>query len=380
MYALVWQTPMSRLAAEFGISDVALAKTCERMAIPRPGRGYWARLAAGQNVKKKPLGRLPSGADESWVVERVAEPSAPRPPPQRAPKVTLPDDLRSVHEVVRALGLQLAKADRDEHGRLTIPGERRPVLAVSVAVHRRALVLLAGLAEAAVARGHAVALHDVAGSRQLVIEVGGTASTVAIFERLEPKEHELTTEEQQRVARGDRYRIPKYDQALSGRLQLVLNDGTREARSWSDLARSSLDHALGKVLIEAETHAARVAIHRAEEELRRREEEARRHAAEDERRRQQAAEAQRRHHEHLVTDLRRKAGAWAEAETIRRFLTAVRTSVDAPTEELARWLGWAAAYAQGLDPLSDPLQVALPTECCDVPPLPGVGCPRIKPR
>ena len=35
LYELVWGTPMSRLAAQFGVSDVALAKTCQRLGVPR---------------------------------------------------------------------------------------------------------------------------------------------------------------------------------------------------------------------------------------------------------------------------------------------------------------------------------------------------------
>ena len=36
LYELVWSTPLRRVAKEFGISDVALAKRCRRMAIPLP--------------------------------------------------------------------------------------------------------------------------------------------------------------------------------------------------------------------------------------------------------------------------------------------------------------------------------------------------------
>jgi len=48
LYERVWSTPMSTLAREFGLSDRGLAKICERHDIPRPPRGYWAKLEAGQ--------------------------------------------------------------------------------------------------------------------------------------------------------------------------------------------------------------------------------------------------------------------------------------------------------------------------------------------
>jgi hypothetical protein len=52
LYKKVWETPMSRLAAHYGISGNGLAKTCDRLKIPYPSRGYWARKAAGQTMVK----------------------------------------------------------------------------------------------------------------------------------------------------------------------------------------------------------------------------------------------------------------------------------------------------------------------------------------
>jgi hypothetical protein len=55
LHARVWQTPLSRLAPELGLSDNGLRKLCQRHDIPVPARGYWARLAAGQTVKPSKL-------------------------------------------------------------------------------------------------------------------------------------------------------------------------------------------------------------------------------------------------------------------------------------------------------------------------------------
>jgi hypothetical protein len=55
LYKRVWATPVMRLAREFGISDVALAKACRRRNIPLPPRGFWARRAAGKPVAATPL-------------------------------------------------------------------------------------------------------------------------------------------------------------------------------------------------------------------------------------------------------------------------------------------------------------------------------------
>lgn len=48
LYELVWSTPMTRAAADFGISGNGLAKICDRLDVPYPPRGYWAKKAAGK--------------------------------------------------------------------------------------------------------------------------------------------------------------------------------------------------------------------------------------------------------------------------------------------------------------------------------------------
>jgi hypothetical protein len=37
LYAMVWATPMQRLAKDFGLSDVALAKTCKKLLLGQEG-------------------------------------------------------------------------------------------------------------------------------------------------------------------------------------------------------------------------------------------------------------------------------------------------------------------------------------------------------
>lgn len=50
LFRQVWETPMSRLAERYGISGNGLAKICDRLAVPYPPRGYWAKKTAGKHV------------------------------------------------------------------------------------------------------------------------------------------------------------------------------------------------------------------------------------------------------------------------------------------------------------------------------------------
>lgn len=60
-YELVWSKPMTHLAKDFGLSDVALHKICRKHGVPNPPLGWWAKHAAGHEVKRTPLPKLKSG-------------------------------------------------------------------------------------------------------------------------------------------------------------------------------------------------------------------------------------------------------------------------------------------------------------------------------
>ena len=64
LYDLVWSEPMSNLSVRFGISDVALKKTCARAGIPTPDRGHWAKKEAGKETFQAVLPMRPPGMDD----------------------------------------------------------------------------------------------------------------------------------------------------------------------------------------------------------------------------------------------------------------------------------------------------------------------------
>jgi hypothetical protein len=55
LYDQVWSQPVQLVAKSYGVSGVALAKTCRRLQIPVPPRGYWARIRTGHKVRRPPL-------------------------------------------------------------------------------------------------------------------------------------------------------------------------------------------------------------------------------------------------------------------------------------------------------------------------------------
>jgi hypothetical protein len=103
LYRQVWETPMNRLGTRYGITGNGLAKICERLRVPYPPRGYWAKKAAGQNVISYQLS--PAGADTPQSVR--INPTEPRPKPLK-----LPEELGAKIEEARREASSTAVPDR----------------------------------------------------------------------------------------------------------------------------------------------------------------------------------------------------------------------------------------------------------------------------
>jgi hypothetical protein len=58
LYEDVWKQPLTSLVKKYGVSAVAIGKTCRKLQVPLPGRGYWAKKAHGHAVTRKPLPKL----------------------------------------------------------------------------------------------------------------------------------------------------------------------------------------------------------------------------------------------------------------------------------------------------------------------------------
>jgi hypothetical protein len=69
LYDLVWSVPIRKLAKQYGMSDRGFAKACQRHLVPVPGRGHWAKVAAGLKSKRTPL---PVAADPAIHNQKTA--------------------------------------------------------------------------------------------------------------------------------------------------------------------------------------------------------------------------------------------------------------------------------------------------------------------
>lgn len=93
LFRQVWSTPMSKLAVQYGLSGNGLAKICDRMLVPYPPRGYWAKKAAGKKVVEY---RLPPAKPDT-PTRTTIRPTSP-PPPEPVPPAALDKMLARVRK------------------------------------------------------------------------------------------------------------------------------------------------------------------------------------------------------------------------------------------------------------------------------------------
>lgn len=375
LHDLVWSEPIVKLAKRLGLSDVGLAKACRRADVPRPGRGYWARLAAGRRVVKAVL--PPRGLGKSDEVEigpteyrwhRESDEEAARaeipPPPE------FPETVEALTERVR----RLVK-------KVPAPSLNRPhplvaaVLEADEARRREALenqwTWRKPLFDAAPARRRLRLLNAVF----LAVHRCGCRPTLHGTEELEAG-----------VTVGDRHVGLKLEKA-PGRARPKSGPGGRPPAEplgltiacwptppgvplvWRDQPDQPLEKQLTEIVVGIlvagemqyragvfERHAMRVRRkEEAQERLRRAAEEAARRERERQRRLEQAR----------IRHLLSLAGARRRAAEIRELVAAVaeRATRLADADEraaLAAWSDWAMAQADRLDPLSgDALRAVL---------------------
>ncbi len=345
---------MRVLAQEFGMSDVALAKACRRAEVPVPGRGYWAKKAAGKSVRRPPLPALKQDREGASDIQlhrtfprAQSEPVSAQIDFESRPenRILVKDSLRAPHPLVRTT---LDALERPTSGRIEgYPANwkvRHLDVEVSKPLLRRALRIMDAVINAFEERGYEVSLGS--DDRNTYVVILGQRIPFGIRE---PR-RQIPTDPSPR-----REYEPSYREEPAGRLALVLREywGRSIKKSIVETERRPLEDRLNDFMVAA----TRLAQERADWELRRAEAEERRRVEERERldrQRQREAEAGR------IRDLEEQARQLQGSRLILDLVAAVRTGAEdrglTGYERIEEWADWATAHAQQLDPVAGLLQ------------------------
>lgn len=357
LYEQVWSTPMTKLAKEYGISDVAMAKICKKLNVPHPGRGYWQRKETGKAVKQLPLPPNSDPAKQAVTIHPTVRPDSLEPVSEEttqritaeqnpAQKIEVPDRLGKTHRLLSGQLSEWRSATVDEYGAIQSGSLRQLNMRVSPQHLARAVRIMNALFLALEARGHQVGIQ-VGYKKTLGVRIDGQPVEFGLEEKFQRSER---SEEKNR--KQDPWGYRRYEYVSTGTLILKITewgvDGLQ--KTWSDGKTTKLENYLNEFVVGllriAETVKARRLKQEQEEQLRR----------EAERRRQ--AEAIKRQEELArLQALEQEAANWAKAQQLRTYLSALKDMLTIkhgeiqPGSRADQWLTWAHQHADRLDPL-----------------------------
>jgi hypothetical protein len=141
LYERIWSSPMTHVAAELGISDVALAKRCKKLNVPKPPVGYWAKVAAGQTPTKLALPAEPKPVEYEPLDAPVAG------------RLLVPVALLQLHPMAMELITLLRAGVPNSDQRLKVENRAVPRVTVSKALIEPAVKALHVILTTVEARG-----------------------------------------------------------------------------------------------------------------------------------------------------------------------------------------------------------------------------------
>jgi hypothetical protein len=362
LYDLVWQKPITHLAAEYAISDVGLAKLCARYEIPTPPRGYWAKVEAGRAPRKP---KLPASKERSSIELRISKPDADAAAEKDALAISVAEAKRPENRIVVAERLHgpcpLVKeakatfdnAEPNDNGILAPPTACLDVW-VSRGQLARALRIADALLKHFQVRGWRVAIEE----GGTFVDVDDAAIRFSVEEVLE--KHEVSEKPELEGGYAFHYNRQRIEHRPSGALSITIHErgklwGHGGRRNWNESEKFVLEERLHDVVIGMLRLAAAVRADRERKERAAQEEAARR------KRLEAALAEQRRLREELANEqaqverLRDQAARWRESEDLRRFVEHAReigalAELGIEGHALTEWSVWALQQADRLDP------------------------------
>lgn len=340
LYDRIWSTPCLQLAIRFGISDVGLAKVCKRYRIPRPPRGYWAKVQAGHSTKRTPLPKIADPRYEAIDMKGWDMPNDPihHETTLRGQQATVSSSTPTVqHPLTEIARRQLAAARPDHDGVLHTDPATAPDLRVSAALVDRSLVMFNALATRWEASGGSIDIGVIGPEKRptTTFAVGSDAFHVRIAEGID--ESKPITDPLHRTGNP---------------IVWITGDEKQQfRRRWAETKSQRFEKML-RPLIDTLLHAIETkkmdrldaeCIGRQEEKVRLR----RNALAKDENR-----------EFYWRQSLMQQTEQWHEARRIREYLAALKQAIESGewhfTDEQSgkEWFQWATRYADSIDPLT----------------------------
>ncbi|KAJ3472749.1 hypothetical protein NLI96_g13268 [Meripilus lineatus] len=206
LYEEIWSEPVGKVAKRYQISDVGLRKICVNLSIPVPPVGYWAKIAAGQTVKKPSLAptkgpttyqrtiyKDPQDDERSMRTQaRIGEDAAHAPEvPVVTPRTSIDDCL----PLIKRMAKKLEGKQRDSRDWPYCDGAGLMRLSVSQKNSLRALLVLNQLLETLSAAGYRLSTAGNKEQDSAYVSVLDAKLTFRVKERSRQESVPLTPEQ-----------------------------------------------------------------------------------------------------------------------------------------------------------------------------------------
>lgn len=159
LYELVWSMPMTKVAEKFSVSGSYMARVCSVLGVPRPERGYWAKLEVGKAPPRPALREALPGDQLFWSQDGdTLAPRFPAVTATSAPAQTRTRHLANgIHGLVQGAKQHYEKGYKVDEGQLLRPHKRQLVdVTASAAGLEKALAFANDLFNALESAGHRV--------------------------------------------------------------------------------------------------------------------------------------------------------------------------------------------------------------------------------
>jgi len=355
LYDTVWREPMTKVAKAYGISDVGLKKICTKHGIPVPGRGYWARVEAGQTIERPRLGtrknthvRIPIHPKLKTLADDLPEQAQ-----TAVREVTLAFDSApgaKLHPIAGLTEKLLIRSSIDKYGMAHCLDAKAFRVRVSPASFQRAVHIVDTVVKACERSGFKLQAKVRGPYSQEVCPVDlvldNETVDFSIEERASQRAHVVTDEERQSefFARGYRQ---KFDHSPSGELTIIAENcyGVNIQRRWTDKPNRPVELNLHEV-VAALVAAVQFKKHDRVKALERERQAA---AAEEERARREAEEKAERA---AFAQLEAEVQDWQRAVAIRTYASALEMIIDPNDHAGIDRIRWMREQADRMDPLA----------------------------
>lgn len=354
LYDKVWEKALIKVAADYGLTDNGLKKICNKMNVPIPYNGYWAKLKYHKDVFKTPLPNLKPGDQETYELEIKEKPTKEILEQYKKlidlenldeNRIVVPEKVTRLHPLVQLLKEAFVTSKegyRDSF--LSVPHSRNFYLLVTQNTLKRAIIILNTLVVELEKRGFKIIVPKEEDNRLF--------NQVAFGDLIYEIELREISKTETREIENTYSRKKELEKFVVGsgilKIQIKIKGGWEQIVLISDGKKLKVEDHMNKLFIRFYQAINDEIIRKRNIELYWIKENARK-------KEQEQIEAERKHEQERTDNLLKLAEDWNRVKYISAFLDEIEFAMkerNLLSEEKKDWLRWARNKMNSMNPIN----------------------------